>query len=98
MRSTVASSPRSSVRWPWRAEAPRMSGRTITEVEPIGLRAPPAAPPRSRWTILLAPKLAGWATVLILMIAWEAGVRLGRVSPLYLPGPIATAVALYDLF
>lgn len=75
-----------------------MSGRTITEVEPIGLRAPPAAAPRSRWTILLAPKLAGWATVLILMIAWEAGVRLGRVSPLYLPGPIATAVALYDLF
>jgi ABC-type nitrate/sulfonate/bicarbonate transport system permease component len=75
-----------------------MSDRAIAEVESIGVRAPPAAPPRSWRTILLAPKLAGWATVLILMIAWEAGVRLGRVSPLYLPGPIATAVALYDLF
>jgi ABC-type nitrate/sulfonate/bicarbonate transport system permease component len=75
-----------------------MSGKAITEAQPVTLRAPSTAQPKSWRQILLAPKLAGWATVLILIAAWEAGVRLGHVSPLYLPGPIETAAALYDLF
>src|SRR5579862_9824720 len=98
MRSTTGSSPRSNARWRSRAEALRMSGKAVTDDPPAALPMPAIEQPRSWRSILLAPKLAGWATVLILIVAWEAGVRLGHVSPLYLPGPIETAAALYDLF
>jgi NitT/TauT family transport system permease protein len=75
-----------------------MDGKATTAVPPVELQAPPAAPARSWRAMLLAPELSGWAAVLVVVVAWEAGVRLGKVSPLYLPGPLETGGTLYDLF
>lgn len=40
----------------------------------------------------------GWAAVIAVLIAWEAFVRFAHIPELYLPGPAAIAVALFDLF
>lgn len=56
---------------------------------PLALRPPPAAS-FVRWQ--------GWAALVLVLVAWEAFVRLADVPILYLPGPSTIVVALYDLF
>jgi NitT/TauT family transport system permease protein len=39
-----------------------------------------------------------WASMVAVLLAWEAFVRLDRISPLYLPGPVAILRSLIEQF
>jgi NitT/TauT family transport system permease protein len=45
-----------------------------------------------------AQRLISWGSVLVVLVAWEVAVRLGHISPLYLPGPIAILRSLIEQF
>lgn len=51
-------------------------------------------PPRTTSSV----RWQGWVALVLVLIAWEAFVRLADIPILYLPGPSAIIVALYDLF
>lgn len=43
-------------------------------------------------------RILPWASVAIVLLAWEGAVRLGNISPLYLPGPVAIVTSLIEQF
>ena len=57
-------------------------------MKPLADAAPPAAL-QIRWQ--------GWVALALVLVAWEAFVRLADIPVLYLPGPTTVVAALYDL-
>lgn len=69
-----------------RKRTPIEPGKGLTK--PLADAASPAAL-QIRWQ--------GWVALALVLVAWEAFVRLADIPVLYLPGPSTVVVALYDL-
>lgn len=58
-------------------------------------RAPPA---KTAYSPLDDPRVLGWGSIVLVLVAWEMAARLAGVSALYLPRPSQIVVALVTLF
>jgi NitT/TauT family transport system permease protein len=56
------------------------------------------APARTTPRLLGAPQTLAWASVIAVLLLWEAVVRLAHLNPIYLPAPTGIVRALIDLF
>src|SRR5689334_17554925 len=54
--------------------------------------------PVSARPIFSAPQALAWASVVIVILLWEAIVRIAHLNPIYLPAPSGIVRALIDLF
>jgi len=58
----------------------------------------PNAPRTAQRSLLDDPRVLGWGSVALVLIAWELIARLTGVNELYLPRPTQIVVALFDMF
>jgi NitT/TauT family transport system permease protein len=58
----------------------------------------PAVMPNARRSLLDDPRVLGWGSVALVLIAWELIAILTGVNRLYLPRPTQIVVALVDMF
>ena len=58
----------------------------------------PAVMPNARRSLLDDPRVLGWGSVALVLIAWELTAILTGVNRLYLPRPTQIVVALFDMF
>jgi NitT/TauT family transport system permease protein len=56
------------------------------------------APRSARHPLFDDPRVLGWGSVALVLIAWELIARLTGVNELYLPRPTQIVVALFDMF
>jgi NitT/TauT family transport system permease protein len=76
-----------------------MSDQPIAErLAPVGASLDPIAPRTARRSLLDDPRVLGWGSVALVLIAWELIARLTGVNELYLPRPTQIVVALFDMF
>ena len=61
-------------------------------------QALPATRPRNTQNVFSAPQTLAWASVIFVLLLWEAVVRLAHLNPIYLPAPSGIVRALIDLF
>lgn len=74
--------------------------------QPIAERLAPVTKPRdrivaargARRSLLDDPRMLGWGSVALVLIAWELIAILTGVNELYLPRPTQIVVALFDMF
>lgn len=59
---------------------------------------PVAAAKTARRSLLDDPRVLGWGTVALVLVAWELIAILTGVNRLYLPRPTQIVVALFDMF
>jgi ABC-type nitrate/sulfonate/bicarbonate transport system permease component len=76
-----------------------MTDHPIIEPLPNRIASPkPVVMPRARRSLLDDPRVLGWGSVALVLIAWELIAILTGVNRLYLPRPTQIVVALFDMF
>jgi len=76
-----------------------MSDQPIAEhLAPVAASRDPIAPRGTRRALLDDPRVLGWGSVALVLIAWELIALLTGVNELYLPRPTQIVVALFDMF
>jgi len=75
-----------------------MSDRPIAEPLAAAASRHAIAPRTAHRSLLDDPRMLGWGSVALVLIAWELIALLTGVNELYLPRPTQIVVALFDMF